>query len=73
MKPLQWTTFGIIFFLGFLYFSTMGWMWSTNCSVSSNTLTACYIKTQSYIVPAFILFFLAIGFVICAWLEKKRN
>jgi len=72
MKPSQWITLGIFFFLGFLYFFILGFGWSANCSIESSILTACYIKVQSYIIPAFILFFLAIAFWICAGLEKKK-
>ncbi len=78
MKSSQWTTFAIIFFIGFVYFSILGFGWSSTCTMLSSTsidspaYTSCVIKTQSYIIPAFILFFLSVAFQICAGLEKKK-
>ena len=85
MKKSQWITFGIIFFVGSIYFSILGLGWNSTCMMLSSTMTgetydattaltyaACVIKTQSYIIPSFILFFLAVGFWICAMLEKGK-
>ena len=76
MKSSQWITLGIIFFIGFVYFFILGFGWSNTCSPltsDSSMLTACYVKVQSYIIPAFILFLLAIAFWICAGLEKSKK
>jgi len=86
MRSSQWITLGIVFFVGFVYCFTLGVSWSSTCTMLSSsmatgsydattasTYTACVIKTQSYIIPAFILFLLAIAFWVCAGLEKGRK
>ena len=71
MRKSQWTTFAIIFFILNLYFMYLAFTWNSLCIVGSDTLTACYIKAQSYAIPGIISFFLAIAFWISAYFEKK--
>jgi len=73
MNKIQWITFSIVFSLMFLYFMFLAFTWNSVCSVNSDTLTACYIKAQSYAIPGIASFFLAIAFFICALLEPKKR
>ena len=73
MNRKQWNTFAIIFSIMFLYFMFSAFNWNSICSVGSDTLTACYIKAQSYAIPGIISFFLAMAFWICASLEPKKK
>jgi len=77
MKKSQWNTFAFILSGLFLFFMSMAFTWNSTCSmlsltsIDSSAYTSCVIKTQSYAIPGITSFFLAIGFWICAFLEKK--
>jgi hypothetical protein len=75
MKPAQWNVLAVVFFIGFLYLSTLGLSWDSTCASLNDPsmLAACYVKVQSYIIPSIILFLLAIAFWICAAIEKKAK
>jgi len=75
MNKNQWFVFGIgLLFLG----SYM--LWNANLNGFCNALilndeqmTACFVRRYAYSVPGIIFGLLAWIFIICGWLEPKKN
>lgn len=74
MNRAQWNIFAIAFFISSMIFWGFTFSWSSICAgvLDPGLTTACYIKTQSYAIPAIIFLLLSFTFGIVSAFEHKQ-